>query len=60
MNEIMDRKVQKRVQQAIREYSSKAVNKVIARGKRYIEEAAECSGLSVKVVRWLSGEGVVW
>ena len=56
MSEIMDRLVEKRVQEAVHECGVKTAKKLIARGKLSLEEIAEYSGLSVEEVRELSEE----
>lgn len=60
MSEIMDRLVEKRVQEAVNkavhECSVKTAKKLIALEKLSLEEIAEYSGLSVEEVRELSEE----
>ena len=56
MSEIMDRLVEKRVQEAVHECSVKTAKKLIAREKLSLEEVADYSGLSVEEVRRLAEE----
>lgn len=56
MSEIMDRLVEKRVQEAVHECCVKTAKKLIAREKLSLEEIAEYSGLSVEEVRRLAEE----